>query len=213
MKKTKKMDQAVRAGNRERGWNDPPEFLHPEGANITSSVQTKLNKRVSHSLDGKVQPPEATASSMPVLTEPPKTTVANLGNEIMENEENKSKIELAVESKSEANTVLSKEEIEKVLENSVVFCQENNLSKRICDDISKRIKLFSNSWPKLNETVRTKMGELCKALEESQYSKANEFHIQLMMDYPSEVCQWMSGIKRLIHEIISIQDSKKDQQD
>ena len=48
---------------------------------------------------------------------------------------------------------------------------------------------------------------LTSALEKCEYNTANEIHIQLMMDYPSEVSQWMVGIKRLIHELINIQNA------
>lgn len=203
------MEQAVRAGNRERGWNDPPEFLHPEGSNTSSSATTKLNKRVAHSLDGIVQPSEVATTPLPVLTEPPKIPVSSNIDAIKTTEYN-----TEAENKDESDEpkkVSSKEDIEKILEECVQFCQENSVGKRICDDILKRIKLFANSWPKLNEAVKSKMGDLAQALEGTQYSKANEFHIQLMMDYPSEVCQWMSGIKRLIHELTSIQSSKKQE--
>ncbi len=39
------------------------------------------------------------------------------------------------------------------------------------------------------------MSELVRFLEKDELSKANEIHIQLMMDYPSEVVSWMVGIK------------------
>lgn len=200
------MEQAVRAGNRERGWNDPPEFLHPEGSNTSSYTASKLNKRVAHSLDGTVQPTEVAISPSPVLTEPPVSSNIDANKTAEDN----TKVENKAES-DEPKKVLSKEDIEKILKGCVQICQENNVGKRICDDILKRIKLFANSWTKLNEAVKGKMGDLAQALEETQYPKANEFHIQLMMDYPSEVCQWMSGIKRLIHELTSIQSSKNQE--
>jgi len=49
-----------------------------------------------------------------------------------------------------------------------------------------------------------------KDLESSDLNQANDIHIRLMLDYPSEVSQWMVGIKRLIHELISI-ETKKNQ--
>ena len=51
------------------------------------------------------------------------------------------------------------------------------------------------------------------ALKAAELVKANDIHIKLMMDYPSEVSQWMVGIKRLIHELTNIQslvDAMKD---
>ncbi len=46
-----------------------------------------------------------------------------------------------------------------------------------------------------------------KDLENSEFNSANEIHIKLMMDYPSEVSQWMVGIKRLIHELINLKSN------
>ena len=40
---------------------------------------------------------------------------------------------------------------------------------------------------------------------------ANDIHLHLILDYPSEVSQWMVGFKKLIHELINL-DNKKQQQ-
>lgn len=61
------MSQSTRPGNRERGWNDPPEFLHSESGIANQNKRTILNQRVAHSFDGK--PDEKNPD---VLTEPPK---------------------------------------------------------------------------------------------------------------------------------------------
>lgn len=48
---------------------------------------------------------------------------------------------------------------------------------------------------------------IIKALGNGELSLANQVHVSLMLDFPSEVIQWMVGIKKLIHELIEI-DSK-----
>lgn len=186
----------VRPGNREKGWNDPPEFLHAEGSNVSVGA-SKLNKRVSHTLDGTTTLPVDT-NKMPVLTAPPKLPPVTKSDFVQSNEE---KV-VSVEEKLEE--VVSKDRIVKVLEAKVQFCKDNSIANRVCDDILKRIKVFSTNWEKLNEKVKSKMNNLASALDESEYSKANDLHVQLMMDYASEVSQWMVGIKRLIHELMNL---------
>jgi len=124
--------------------------------------------------------------SVTVLTEPPKLSTAS------------NVTELVTECSTEVKEILeemSSEDIEKILIAKVGFCKENSLAARTCDDILKRIKIFITNWPKLNEKVKLKMSELVRFLEKDELSKANEIHIQLMMDYPSEVVSWMVGIK------------------
>ena len=47
------------------------------------------------------------------------------------------------------------------------------------------------------------------ALERSELKLADDLHVKLMLDYPSEVSLWMVGIKKLIHELISLNEAKK----
>lgn len=79
----------------------------------------------------------------------------------------------------------------------------------MCDDILKRVKIFLTSWTKLNETVKLKMFNLTKHLDNSELSAANDIHVRLMLDFPSEVSQWMVGIKKLIHELIEMEKRQK----
>ncbi len=46
------------------------------------------------------------------------------------------------------------------------------------------------------------------ALDKSELKTADDIHVNLMLDYPSEVSLWMVGIKKLIHELISLNESK-----
>ena len=70
-------------GNRERGWNDPPEFLHTEDSPATTQAapnkRTILNQRVAHTFDNTNQPiqaPDAKPLTAPPLFIP---TTANHG--------------------------------------------------------------------------------------------------------------------------------------
>lgn len=51
------------------------------------------------------------------------------------------------------------------------------------------------------------------ALEGDELNTANEIHVSLMLDFPSEVIQWMIGIKKLIHELIQSNESKKKKEE
>ena len=110
------MEDSVRSGNPERGWNDPPEFLHEGSSHCASSAPNKLNKRVSHNLDGSLIKPD----NVSALTEPPKYYVVN------------SKVgEALIESEAEPKAVtteMSNNDIEQIFVAKVAFCKENSLS-------------------------------------------------------------------------------------
>ncbi len=122
------MDNSIRPGNVNRGWNDPPEFLHSEEKGLpVSTKKTALNKRVSHSLDGSqkidqnfvteklIIPP----SSVPPMTVPAATL---------------SEVEIIHKAES-SQTHYSLNEIEAFLNSKVQYCKENNLS------VSKNFKI------------------------------------------------------------------------
>lgn len=46
---------------------------------------------------------------------------------------------------------------------------------------------------------------LVQNLNNKELKAANELHVRLMMDYPSEVSQWMVGIKKLVFELIELE--------
>ncbi len=182
------MENTFRSGNLERGWNDPPELLHQGTSQNVSQNCKKLNQRVSHNFDGIIE-----KKVEAVLTEPPKLIVEKCLVEDLSNDKEEKTAE-----------EMTAEEIEKIFIIKVEFCKENSLSAKMCEEILKRIKILLNNWPKLNEKVKLKMSELARCLENENLAKADEIHIQLMMDYPSEVVSWMVGIKKLIHQLTNI---------
>ena len=121
----------------------------------TPKKTTLLNKRVSHTLDGKVS--TETDSDAKTLNEQPKIPISTTNDSnIIKDEQNAVQATPKIE--------VSLEEIESILHSKVEFCKQNNLSTKICDDILKRIKIFVTNWPKLNENVKLKMGALAKGL-------------------------------------------------
>jgi hypothetical protein len=56
------------------------------------------------------------------------------------------------------------------------------------------------------------MSQLVKCLEKNELNTANDIHLRLILDYPSEVTQWMVGFKKLILELINISNKEKEKQ-
>lgn len=57
------------------------------------------------------------------------------------------------------------------------------------------------------------MNQLVKSLEKNELNTANDIHLRLILDYPSEVTQWMVGFKKLIHELININEKEKEKKE
>ncbi|CAH1778413.1 unnamed protein product [Owenia fusiformis] len=76
------------------------------------------------------------------------------------------------------------------------------MEKRVTTDITKKILIFEDFWKKdkLCDDVKLKMNKLAKALALGECDLAHDLHLSLMMDYITEVRQWMVGVKRLIQE-------------
>jgi hypothetical protein len=96
---------------------------------------------------------------------------------------------------------ISIEEIEEILNTNVQKLRDNQLNAKVCDDVLKRVKMLVTNWPKLNDKVKVKMNNLAQKLAENELDSADSIHVRLMLDFPSEVSQWMVGIKKLIHEL------------
>lgn len=108
------MSQSTRPGNRERGWNDPPEFLHSESGMAGQNKRTILNQRVAHSFDGK--PVEKNPD---VLTEPPKLNappICPIYTKIEESSQSVSTDEINIES------------LEKILIDNVQYLKDNDIA-------------------------------------------------------------------------------------
>lgn len=92
-----------------------------------------------------------------------------------------------------------KEETLSNLDKAVSQCAPN-MEKRKQDDVRKRLDVLKSVWEqgKLSLPVQQRMHELAVELLNGNHEKANALHISLMVDYVSEVSQWMLGIKHLI---------------
>lgn len=114
---------AFRPGNREKGWNDPPEFLHSAQEASSNNVpkKTLLNQRVSHTLADLNQP--KSTESETVLSEPPKMSAPPLVSDVKiskDNQEETSQTSLNKES-------FSLETIEKIFDLKIQYLKENQV--------------------------------------------------------------------------------------
>lgn len=126
------MSDSVRPGNREKGWNDPPEFLHNDSS-LTGPAKTKtlLNKRVPHALNGlgpnQIQNETAETNSPKKLTEPPVffTPPISKPAEVKPTEPNQNSTDSVNPSE------ISIEELENILNSSVQTLKDNQLAVRL----------------------------------------------------------------------------------
>jgi hypothetical protein len=145
---------STRPGNQQRGWNDPPEFLHNnDTVNLVTNERTILNKRVSHITYDNTKPATVDSSILTpaTLNMPP----ASAPQVALDENIQKSAI-------SEVEEEIRIEEIEEIIKKKLEFLKESGVSTKIIDDILKRVKIFTTNWEKLSKTVKSKMHELAK---------------------------------------------------
>nr|XP_023405433.1 steroid receptor RNA activator 1 isoform X3 [Loxodonta africana] len=188
----------VKPGNKERGWNDPPQFSYGLQTQAIGSKRTPLTKRVAAAQDGS---PKAAASEttpgLPTTGPPPPSNNAPRPPPMG------SCPASSVESPNfpviECETLL--EDVLRPLEQALEDCR-GHVRKQVCDDISRRLALLQEQWAggKLSVPVKKRMTLLVQELSSQRWDAADDIHRSLMVDHVTEVSQWMVGVKRLIAE-------------
>ncbi|XP_003220029.1 steroid receptor RNA activator 1 [Anolis carolinensis] len=201
----------VKPGNRERGWNDPPQFSYglqqrqgPRGgaarrgglarrpAEGTPEVDRVAAKTTTPPLGPPPPPPAAAglpaSSPCPVGLPPPPSGLPVSCPQV-------DATNLLVSEDCVVEDVLSP--LNEALDN----CRKT-LRKQICDDIGKRLAILQQMWEqgKLSAPVRKGMRILIQEFKSQHWDAADEIHRSLMVDHVTEVNQWMVGVKRLIAE-------------
>lgn len=148
---------STRPGNQQRGWNDPPEFLHNNNndtVNLVTNERTILNKRVSHSYDNS-KPESVVGTTSSTLSMPPASAPSLVASSENAND---------IPNKTDSENVeeLKIEEIERTINDKLEYLKENGVSAKIIDDVLKRVKIFITNWDKLSNTVKVKMLELAR---------------------------------------------------
>ncbi|KAI8381411.1 uncharacterized protein BYT42DRAFT_566426 [Radiomyces spectabilis] len=95
------------------------------------------------------------------------------------------------------------EEIQKNIQHQVTICTNtftSGANKRIADDTSRRMNSLLNDLGQnvLTEVVIQSLSQLCLALQEMNWTRAQEIHRQLMTTEYEKHGIWLLGLKRLI---------------
>ncbi|XP_054424320.1 steroid receptor RNA activator 1 isoform X2 [Pteronotus mesoamericanus] len=193
----------VKPGNKERGWNDPPQFSYGLQTQAGGPKRSPLTKRVAAPQDGSpretlpgtppmgLPPPSSKASRPPAMGGCPASTVEPTDFPVVECE-----------------TLL--EDVLRPLEQALDDCH-GHTKKQVCDDISRRLALLQEQWVggKLSTPVKKRMALLVQELSNHRWDEADDIHRSLMVDHVTEVSQWMVGVKRLIAEKRSLSSEEQ----
>ncbi|XP_049729785.1 steroid receptor RNA activator 1 isoform X2 [Elephas maximus indicus] len=188
----------VKPGNKERGWNDPPQFSYGLQTQAIGSKRTPLTKRVAAAQDGS---PKAAASEttpgLPTTGPPPPSN--NAPRPPPMGSCPASSVEPPNFPVIKCETLL--EDVLRPLEQALEDCR-GHVRKQVCDDISRRLALLQEQWAggKLSVPVKKRMTLLVQELSSQRWDAADDIHRSLMVDHVTEVSQWMVGVKRLIAE-------------
>ncbi|XP_006866289.1 PREDICTED: steroid receptor RNA activator 1 [Chrysochloris asiatica] len=197
----------VKPGNKERGWNDPPQFSYGLQTQAVGSKRTPLTKRVAAAQDGspRATASETTAGHPPTGPPPPSNKAPGLPPVGSCSASSVEPTSLPV---IESETLL--EDVLRPLEQALEDCR-GHVRKQVCDDISRRLALLQEQWAggKLSMPVKKRMALLVRELSSHQWDTADDIHRSLMVDHVTEVSQWMVGVKRLIAEKKSLSSEEE----
>ncbi|KAM4747342.1 steroid receptor RNA activator 1 [Rhinophrynus dorsalis] len=207
----------VKPGNKERGWNDPPQFSYGLQTQSGSSKRTILNKRVPAPIQGPLaapsiqsipscNPPKMPPACPPSTAGPPPLGQVNLPHRTGGKESSSKQIDM--ECDIDVNDILTP------INQTLDACRDL-IKSQVSNDISRRLTMLEEMWNsgKLSSSVRKRMSILVKELKSQNWDSADEIHRSLMVDHVNEVSQWMVGIKRLIAEARNLPANGLDTKD
>lgn len=205
------------------GWNDPPKwaFTGNQSSSLTPTKRT-LNKRVPFPLTSSLVADKQFSSettSVPANMPPVLESSFNLTSAphppLMHPSDRDS--ETCV--KQDEVTVDKSQTLEKALSNISTVIDEHIVEKSKADEIRKRLDIMKSVWheDKLNSTIHSKVLELSKALVSKELQKADEIHLQLVMQYGNLCSTWIPGVRHIIlalkteHQNSSATDTQQSQ--
>ncbi|XP_007194158.2 steroid receptor RNA activator 1 [Balaenoptera acutorostrata] len=197
----------VKPGNKERGWNDPPQFSYGLQTQAGGPKRTPLTKRVAAPQDGSPRVPTLeTSPGAPPMGPPPLSSKASRPPFVGSCPP--SSMEPTNFPVVESEILL--EDVLRPLERALEDCR-GHTKKQVCDDISRRLALLQEQWAggKLSMPVKKRMALLVQELSSHQWDAADDIHRSLMVDHVTEVSQWMVGVKRLIAEKRSLSSEEE----
>lgn len=197
----------VKPGNKERGWNDPPQFSYGLQTQTGGTKRTPLTKRVAAPQDGSPRAPET--SGPPPVDHPPPSSKASRPPPMGSCPA--SGVDPPSSPVIESETLI--EDVLRPLEQALEDCR-GHTKKQVCDDISRRLALLHEQWDggKLSVPVKKRMALLVQELLHHQWDTADDIHRSLMVDHVTEVSQWMVGVKRLIAEKRSLSSEENKEE-
>nr|XP_044988981.1 steroid receptor RNA activator 1 isoform X2 [Jaculus jaculus] len=150
----------VKPGNKERGWNDPPQFSYGLQTQTGGAKRTPLTKRVAAPQDGSPRAPTSETSG-PLPLYPP-TSIKAPGPPPVGSYP-ASGLELISVPVIEPEAVI--EDVLRPLEQALEDCR-GHTKKQVCDDISRRLALLQEQWAggKLSIPVKKRMALLVQVL-------------------------------------------------
>ncbi|KAM5169588.1 steroid receptor RNA activator 1 [Callospermophilus lateralis] len=197
----------VKPGNKERGWNDPPQFSYGLQTQTGGPKRTPLTKRVAAPQDGSPRVFTSETSPGPPPMGPPPLSSKALGPPSVGSCP-VSRVEPTGFRVIESEALM--EDVLRPLEQALEDCR-GHMKKQVCDDISRRLTLLQEQWAggKLSVPVKKRMALLVQELSSHRWDVADDIHRSLMVDHVTEVSQWMVGVKRLIAEKRSLSSEEE----
>ncbi|XP_056425441.1 steroid receptor RNA activator 1 [Hyla sarda] len=193
----------VKPGNKERGWNDPPQFSY--GLQTAGGgKRTPLNKRVPAPLQGcpAVPPALPVSSSTPPMVQPP-PPASSIGPPPLGPVSSPLRIDNMKQCSNPAEDQVPVDVMDVLtpLNETLEACKDS-IKTQVFTDIGRRLTVLQEMWNsgKLSTSVHKRMSLLVKEIKSQNWDSADEIHRSLMVDHINEVSQWMVGIKRLMAE-------------
>ncbi|XP_024607950.1 steroid receptor RNA activator 1 isoform X1 [Neophocaena asiaeorientalis asiaeorientalis] len=196
----------VKPGNKERGWNDPPQFSYGLQTQAGGPKRTPLTKRVAAPQDGSPRVPTSeTSPGAPPMGPPPLSSKASRPPFVGSCPP--SSMEPTNFPVVESEILL--EDVLRPLERALEDCR-GHTKKQVCDDISRRLALLQEQWAggKLSMPVKKRMALLVQELSSHQWDAADDIHRSLMVDHVTEE-PLSRHDPRLLHQSASSQASQR----
>ncbi|XP_038627187.1 steroid receptor RNA activator 1 isoform X2 [Tachyglossus aculeatus] len=190
----------VKPGNKERGWNDPPQLSYGLQTQGGGPKRPALTRRVAAPQDGAPTVPANEQGPRTSLRGSPAPPATPPGPPPCEGP---SPLRTGPTGSPACESEAALEDVLEPLQQVLAACRAHT---RVSDDISRRLELLREQWEsgKLSAPVKKRMVLLVEELQADHWDKADDIHRSLMVDHVAEVSQWMVGVKRLIAERRSV---------
>ncbi|XP_012926608.1 steroid receptor RNA activator 1 isoform X2 [Heterocephalus glaber] len=156
----------VKPGNKERGWNDPPQFSYGLQTQTGGPKRTPLTKRVAAPQDGSPRVAASETSGPPPMGPPPPSS--NAPRLLPVGSSPAHSVEPMGFPAFESEALI--EDVLRPLEQALEDCR-GHTRKQVCDDIGRRLALLQEQWTggKLSTPVKKRMALLVQVLSPQSF--------------------------------------------